>query len=83
MGKKEYQHRMMNGQQPTLKVLDEILPSRGSFKEVSLGLVQIPLKQIVGAEDRRQEQCFCGEFHAYPAGGYRVCRQVGVFKHRS
>ena len=25
LGKKEYQHRMMNGQQPTLKVLDEIL----------------------------------------------------------
>ena len=50
LGKKEYQHRMMRGQQPTLKVLDEILPSRGTFKEVPLGLVQIPLKQIVGTK---------------------------------
>ena len=62
LGKKEYQHRMMNGQQPTLKVLDEILPSRGSFKEVSLGLVQIPLKQIVGTKTGGRSNAFAANF---------------------
>ena len=46
-GKKEYQHRMMQGMKPTLPVLDDILPSRGSYSEVPLGLVQIPVEQIV------------------------------------
>ena len=31
MGKKDYQARMMRGEVPTLKVLDDILPSRGSY----------------------------------------------------
>ena len=47
MGKKEYQSRLAKGKRPTLKVLDEILPSKGSYGEVSLGLVQIPIDQIV------------------------------------
>ena len=48
MGKREYQHRMMKGQLPTLQVLDEILPPKGFYSEVPLGLVQIPVNQIVG-----------------------------------
>ena len=47
-GKKDYQARMMKGEVPTLKVLDDILPSRGNYSEVPLGLVQIPIDQIVG-----------------------------------
>ena len=50
MGKKDYQARMMRGEVPTLKVLDDILPSRGSYSEVPLGLVQIPIDQIVGTK---------------------------------
>ena len=50
LGKKEYQHRMMRGMRPTLEVLDDILPSKGTFSEVSLGLVQIPADQIVGTK---------------------------------
>ena len=37
MGKKDYQARMMRGEVPTLKVLDDILPSRGSYSEVPDG----------------------------------------------
>lgn len=48
IGKKEYQQQMSNGNKPTLPVLDDILPSRGSYSEVPLGLVQIPLERIVG-----------------------------------
>ena len=39
LGKKEYQSRMMRGLQPTLEVLDDILPPKGSYSEVPLGLV--------------------------------------------
>ena len=30
LGKKDYQARMMRGMQPTLEVLDDILPAKGS-----------------------------------------------------
>ena len=42
MGKRDYQLRMMKGLPPTLEVLDDILPPKGSYSEVPLGLVQIP-----------------------------------------
>lgn len=62
LGKKEYQHRMMRGQQPTLKVLDDILPTRGSYSEVPLGLVQIPIKQIVGTKTGGRSSAFAANF---------------------
>ena len=46
MGKKNYDTRMMLGQRATLEVLDEILPERHDYSEVSLGLVQIPVGAI-------------------------------------
>lgn len=39
LGKKEYQSRMMRGLQPTLEVLDDILPPKGSYSEVPLGQI--------------------------------------------
>ena len=50
LGKKDYQARLMRGERPTLQVLDEILPPRGSCSEVPLGLVQIPIEQIAGTK---------------------------------
>ena len=47
LGKKDYQVRMMRGELPTLQVLDDILPPKGSYSEFQLGLVQIPIDQIV------------------------------------
>lgn len=61
-GKKEYQHRMMKGLPPTLKVLDDILPAKGSFKEVPLGVVQIPMKQIVGTKTGGRSSAFAANF---------------------
>ena len=62
LGKKDYQTRMMEGKRPTLEVLDEILPSRGSCTEVSLGLVQIPLDQIVGTKTEGRSNAFAANF---------------------
>ena len=61
-GKKEYQHRMMQGMKPTLPVLDDILPPRGSYSEVPLGLVQIPVEQIVGTKTNARSHSFAANF---------------------
>ena len=62
LGKKEYQKRLMEGKRPTLKVLDEILPSKGSYSEVPLGLVQIPLDQVVGTKTDSRSNAFARNF---------------------
>lgn len=62
LGKKEYQSRMMRGLQPTLEVLDDILPPKGSYSEVPLGLVQIPSDQIVGTRTDGRSNAFASSF---------------------
>lgn len=61
-GKKDYQARMLRGEKPTLQVLDDILPEKGSYFEVPIGLVQVPLKQIVGTKTVGRSNSFAGNF---------------------
>jgi len=61
-GKKDYQARMMRGQQPTLKVLDDILPCNHQYVEIPLGLVQIPMDRIVGTKTGGRSSAFAGNF---------------------
>ena len=62
MGKKDYQYRLFHGMQPTLEVLDDILPTKGSYSEIPLGVVQIPLDQIVGTKNGGRSSAFAGNF---------------------
>lgn len=62
LGKKEYQHRMLRGEDPTLPVLDDILPSKGQYSEVPLGLVEIPIEQIVGTKTNGRSNAFASNF---------------------
>lgn len=62
LGKKEYQSRLTRGEKPTLQVLDDILPSKGSYSTVPLGLVQIPLDQIVGTKSSGRSNAFASNF---------------------
>ena len=62
LGKKDYQARMMRGEKPTLQVLDDILPPKGEFSEIPLGLVQIPADQIVGTKTDSRSNAFAGNF---------------------
>ena len=62
MGKKEYQNRMLRGQKPTLEVLDDILPENETLTMVSLGLVQIPIDQIVGTRYNGRSNAFASNF---------------------
>ena len=62
IGKKDYQSRIMKGELPTLQVLDDILPAKGTYSEVPLGLVQIPIDQIVGTKSSGRSSSFAGNF---------------------
>ena len=62
LGKRDYQYRMLHGLQPTVQVLDDILPGRGTYSEVPLGLVQIPADQIVGTKTGGRSSAFAGNF---------------------
>ena len=62
LGKRDYQSRLMKGMKPTLEVLDDILPPKGSCSEVPLGLVQIPIDQIAGTKTEGRSNAFAGNF---------------------
>lgn len=62
LGKRDYQARLMQGQQPTLKVLEDILPYNQHYAEVPLGIVQIPIERIVGTKMGGRSNAFAGNF---------------------
>ena len=62
LGKKDYQQRLARGEKPTLQVLDDILPAKKLYTEVSLGLVHIPIEQIVGTKTNSRSSAFSGNF---------------------
>ena len=62
LGKKDYQSRMLRGEKPTLQVLDDIMPEKGAYYELPLGLVQIPTDQIAGTKTIGRSSSFAGNF---------------------
>lgn len=62
LGKKDYQSRLMQGQSPTLKVLDDILPFNHHYAEIPLGLVQIPIERVVGTKTGGRSNAFASNF---------------------
>ncbi len=58
LGRKEYRNRINKGMYPYLPVLDEILTHVDIEKEVNLGLVQVPLKLVVGTSTRGRNNAF-------------------------
>ena len=62
LGRKDYQFKILQQKQPTLPVLDDILPPRGSYSEVPLGLVKIPLDQVVGTKTSGRSNSFASNF---------------------
>ena len=70
LGQKDYREKMLHGQSPFLPVLDEILRNVQVENQLPLGLVEIPIKLVVGQQ-----------FYA-PAGfKERVRLQVGLPLH--
>lgn len=62
LGRKQYQHQMIHGENPVLPVLDDILPAKGSYSEVPLGIVEIPTEQIVGTKTNSRSNAFASNF---------------------
>lgn len=62
IGRKEYRNQINKGQYPYLPVLDEILSQVEIEKEVNLGLIQVPLKLVIGTSTRARTNAFAGNF---------------------
>lgn len=61
-GRKEYQANLAKGVYPYLQVLEEITSNIEIESEVSLGLVDIPIDQIVGTNGRSRSTAFADNF---------------------
>ena len=61
-GRKEYQANLAKGVYPYLQVLEEITSNIETESEVNLGLVDIPLDQIVGTNGRSRSTAFADNF---------------------
>ena len=62
MAVKDFRMRSSRGEYPYLQVLDEILKYAGTTKEQKLGLVDIPLDQIVGTKSMGRTKAFASNF---------------------
>lgn len=61
-GRKEYQANLSKGIYPYLQVLEELTSNVEVESEVSLGLVDIPIDQIVGTNGRGRSTAFARNF---------------------
>ncbi len=61
-GEKEYNARLQKHLDPYLPVLDELVPDVSALPSIPLGLVQIPLKQIVGTSSKGRTSAFAANF---------------------
>ena len=62
LGLKAYRQDMSAGRHPYLKVLDELLPFAETAGETDLGLIEIPIEQIVGTKTAGRTKAFAGNF---------------------
>lgn len=61
-GRKQYQESLSRGQHPYLPVLDDILSYTKIVSEVNLGLMDIPLKRIIGTKTEGRTNAFASNF---------------------
>ncbi len=62
LGKKQYQDALEREESPFLPVLDEILEGVDIVSEVNLGVLDIPLKKMVGTKTKGRTQAFASNF---------------------
>lgn len=75
LGKRDYQSRVLRGEQPTLRVLDDILPPKGEYSEIPLGVVSIPMEQIVGTKNAGRSNAFSANFMPILEAGSEFARK--------
>lgn len=62
LGQKEFRSCVSKGEYPYLQVLDDILQNEETQGEMSLGLVNIPMDQIVGTKTASRQSAFARNF---------------------
>ena len=62
LGQKEYKHCLSVGEEPHLRVLDDILDNQKGLQQVSVGLVEIPMELIVGTRTAGRQFSFSRSF---------------------
>ena len=62
MAQKAYRQDMVARRNPYLQVLDEILSMWDIMGETDLGLIEIPISQIVGTKTVGRTRAFAGNF---------------------
>lgn len=62
MGQKVYRQQLSKGQYPYLPILDNILKYMDVQREIYIGLVDIPLDQIVGTRTEGRSHAFASNF---------------------
>ena len=60
-GKKYYNNAINNGEDPYLKVLDEII-NPGEVSNINIGLIEIPIERIIGTYNAGRKNAFAGNF---------------------
>ena len=66
LGMKEYRSRTAKNEDPYLPVLDEFVPPEKSVKGIRLGVIQIPLFNIVGTKTVGRTNAFAANFMPLP-----------------
>ena len=62
LGLKDFRSHTLRGRYPYLQVLDDILSYTEVVSEVNLGLVDIPMEQIVGTKTAGRMNAFASNF---------------------
>ena len=62
LGQKDYREKMLHGQSPFLPVLDDILKNVQVENQLPLGLVEIPIKLVVGTKTAGRTAAFASNF---------------------
>ncbi len=62
LGQKDYREKMLHGQSPFLPVLDDILQNVQVENQLPLGLVEIPIKLVVGTKTAGRTAAFASNF---------------------
>ena len=62
LGQKDYREKMLHGQSPFLPVLDDILQNVQVENQLPLGLVDIPMKLVVGTKTAGRTGAFASNF---------------------
>ncbi len=61
-GRRQYQSSVSKGEYPYLPVLDEILSYTDIVSEVNLGIMDVPLKKVIGTKTEGRTSAFASNF---------------------